>query len=80
VSITKYKHVFQKGYLPKWTHGVFDICEKYPTHPVTYGLRDLAGEYIKGKFYEQEIQKVEKRDDDLVGIEKILKTRSVATE
>jgi hypothetical protein len=35
----------------------------------------LAGESIKEKFYEQEIQRVEKRDDDLFEIEKILKTR-----
>jgi hypothetical protein len=35
----------------------------------------LAGESIKGKFYEQEIQRVGKRDDDLFEIEKILKTR-----
>jgi hypothetical protein len=75
VRITKYKHVFQKGYLPNWTHEVFEICERYPTYPVTYGLRDLTGESIKGKFYEQEIQRVEKRDDDLFEIEKILKTR-----
>jgi hypothetical protein len=40
----------------------------------------LAGEAIKEKFYEQEIQKVEKGDDELYEIEKILKTRSVATE
>jgi transposase InsO family protein len=75
VRITKYKHVFQKGYLPNWTHEVFKICERYPTYPVTYGLRDLAVESIKGKFYEQEIQRVEKRDDDLFEMEKILKTR-----
>jgi hypothetical protein len=35
----------------------------------------LTGESIKGKFYEQEIQRVEKRYDDLFKIEKILKTR-----
>jgi hypothetical protein len=75
VRITKYKHVFQKGYLPNWTHEVFEICERYPTYPVTYGLGDLAGESIKGKFYEQDIQMVEKRDDDLFEIGKILKTR-----
>jgi predicted component of type VI protein secretion system len=67
--------VFQKGYLPNWTHEVFEICERYPTYPVTYGLRDLAGESIKRKFDEQEIQRVEKRDDDLFEIEKILNTR-----
>jgi transposase InsO family protein len=75
VRIAKYKHVFQKGYLPNWTDEVFVIVDRYPTHPVTYGLEDLAGEHIKGKFYEQEIQKVTKSDDDVYDIEKVLKTR-----
>ena len=40
---------------------------------MTYGLKDLAGENIKGKFYEQEIQKV--IDDGVYEVEKVLKTR-----
>jgi len=50
------------------------IVDKNPTYPVTYVLKDLAGEYMKGKFYEQEIQKVVKTDD-VYDIEKVLKTR-----
>ena len=71
VRIAKYKHVFQKGYLPNWTQEIFEIVEKYPTYPVTYGLSDLTGESIKGKFYEQELQKVTKTDE----VERVLKTR-----
>ena len=74
VRIARYKHVFQKGYLPNWTEEIFEIADRYPTHPVTYGLKDLAGEYIKGKFYEQEVQKVTKTDD-VYDVEKVLKTR-----
>lgn len=74
VRIARYKHVFQKGYLPNWTREIFEIVDKHPTYPVTYGLRDLAGESIKGKFYEPELQKVTKTDD-VYEIEKILKTR-----
>jgi hypothetical protein len=74
VRIVTYRHVFRKGYLPNWSQEIFEICEKYPTYPVTYGLKDLAGEPIKGKFYEQEIQKVVKTDD-VYEIEKVLKTR-----
>lgn len=73
VRITKYKHALQKGYLPNWTEEIFVIVDKYPTYPVTYGLKDLAGEDIKGKFYEQEIQKV--TDDGVYEVEKVLKTR-----
>mgnify|MGYP001374647425 CR=1 FL=1 len=75
VRIVKHKHVFQKGYLPNWTEEVFVIADRCPTYPVTYGLKDLAGEDISGKFYEQEIQKVSKSDDDVYDIEKVLKTR-----
>ena len=74
VRIAKYKHVFKKGYLPNWTDELFEVNDRYPTYPVTYGLRDLAGEPIKGKFYEQELQKVVKTDD-VYEIEKVLKTR-----
>lgn len=74
VRIVKYKHVFQKGFLPNWTEELFVIANKNPTYPVTYELKDLAGEDIKGKFYEQELQKVVKTDD-VYEIEKVLKTR-----
>lgn len=75
VRIVKYRRVFHKGYLPNWTEEIFVIAERYPTYPVTYGLKDLAGEDIRGKFYEQEIQKVTKSDDDVFDVEKVLKTR-----
>jgi hypothetical protein len=74
VRISKYKHVFEKGYTQNWTEEIFTIAERYPTHPVTYGLKDLEGEDIKGKFYEPELQKVTKSDDVYV-VEKVLKTR-----
>ena len=74
VRISKYKHVFEKGYLPNWTDEIFTISVCYPTHPVTYGLKDLAGEDIKGRFYTQEIQKVNKTDD-VYDVEKVIKTR-----
>ena len=74
VRISKYKHIFQKGYLRNWTDEIFTITDRFPTHPVTYGLKDLGGEEIKGKFYEQELQKVNKTDD-VYEVEKIIKTR-----
>jgi hypothetical protein len=74
VRISKAKRVFKKGYLPNWTDELFTIVERFPTHPVTYALKDYGGEDIKGKFYEFEIQKVIK-EDDVYDVEKILKTR-----
>jgi len=46
---------------------------------VTYGLKDLGDEEIKGTFYEQEIQLITKIDD-VFTVEKILKTRNGVLE
>lgn len=75
VRISKYKNVFEKGYLQNWTDEIFVIAIRHSTSPVTYGLKDLLGEEIKGKFYEQELQKVEKEADDVYVVEKVIKTR-----
>jgi hypothetical protein len=77
VRKARYQHVFQKGYLPNWTEEVFEIAEKHPTYPVTYELRDMAGESTKGKFYQQEIQRVTKADD-VYAVEKVLKLEGAA--
>jgi transposase InsO family protein len=74
VRISKFKHIFEKGYLPNWSQEIFIIADRYPTFPVTYALKDLDSEEIKGKFYEQEIQLITKLDD-VFYVEKILRTR-----
>ena len=43
---------------------IFEITSRLPTTPITYELRDMAGELIKGRFYEYEVQKVLKSDDE----------------
>jgi len=60
VRITKYKRkLFDKGYIPNWTEELFIIHTVHKTSPSTYTVADLKGEILKGKFYEQEIQKVD---------------------
>jgi hypothetical protein len=63
VRNSKCKHIFHKGYHSNWTDEIFTIAERYPTHPVTYGLQDLAGENIIVQFYEPKLQKVINTDD-----------------
>jgi hypothetical protein len=75
VRIAKYKHVFQKGYLLNWTEVDFTIVDSNLTHLVRYGLANLTGEHMRGKFYEQAIQKVTKTDNDAYKVEKVLRTR-----
>ena len=70
VRITKKKKVFEKGYTTRWTEEIFTIKEIRETNPITYKLKDLQGEEIKGTFYEPELQKTEQQ---VFRIEKIIK-------
>jgi len=40
---------FRKEYLGDWSEEIFEISTRLPTVPVTYELRDLLGESIKGR-------------------------------
>ncbi|XP_037911935.1 uncharacterized protein LOC119652069 [Hermetia illucens] len=71
VRISKYKHVFEKGYTPNCTAEIFKIREIRITNPVTYLLEDYEGNKIEGGFYEPELLKAEHPSIYLV--EKILK-------
>ena len=73
VHITMRRQPFKKGYVGNWSEEIFEIDARLPTVPVTYRLKDLVGDTIKGKFYEPEIQKVDKSDEDYFDVEKILK-------
>ena len=75
VRIAMQRRPFRKGYLGDWSLEIFEIAARMPTTPVTYELRDLAGEIIKGRFYEPEIQKVRKSDGEHFDVDEILKTR-----
>ncbi len=75
VRMRQTKRVFKKGYEPSWTEEIFTIASLYPSDPPTYILKDLAGEEIKGKFYEQEIQPVTHKVTDAFVVERVIKTR-----
>ena len=70
VRITKKKKVFEKGYTTRWREEIFTIKEIQNTNPITYKLKDLKDEEIKGTFYEPELQKTEQQ---IYRIEKVLK-------
>ena len=71
---------FRKGYLGDWSEEIFEISTRLPTVPVTYELGDLLGESIKGRFYEPEIQRVLKSDDERFVVDRILKTSSYSRQ
>jgi hypothetical protein len=53
----------------------FHHCDTSRIRSPPYGLHDLLGEEKKGSFYEQELQRVIKGDDDKYSVEKSLKTK-----
>ncbi|KAL3104610.1 hypothetical protein niasHT_022321 [Heterodera trifolii] len=57
VRIEKYKHVFQKGYLPRFTNELFTVVEVHTERsPVVYRLRDDHNEIISGTVEQQFVQ------------------------
>lgn len=75
VRITKYKTIFDKGYLPNWTAETFVINKVFKTKPTTYQLKDLADEIIKGKYYDEELILYNNKNN-AYEVEKILKRRT----
>lgn len=73
VRISKYKHVFSKGYDANWSTEIFLIHKILSTHPITYQLRDQNSEVIVGSYYKEELQRV--KPSDTFHIENIISTR-----
>ena len=61
VRISKYRHIFTKGYMSNWSEEIFIIQKIKNTVPWTYVINDLNGEEIIGTFYENELQKTDQK-------------------
>ena len=57
----------------KWSEELFKIHSVGKSNVITYQLKDMNDEIIKGIFYEKELQKTKNTSDEYI-IEKILKT------
>ena len=64
VRISKARRTFKKGYLPNWTEEVLTITKRVLRRPPVYKIADFDDEELKGTFYEQELQRVNKTDSD----------------
>jgi len=78
VRISMQRRPFKKGYVENWSEELFVVGARLPTLPVTYKLKDLAGDDIKRTFYTDELQFVTKLDDAMFDVERIGKTRKRA--
>lgn len=73
VRISYQSKDFEKGYYPNWTDETFKVAEAIKgTSKAQYKLEDHTGEKIEGRFYPEEVQKIE---SDLYRI-KVLKYRT----
>ena len=75
VRVSKYKSVFAKGYQANFTEEIFKVKRVLRGDPTVYELEDHEGEPIIGKFYEEELSVVNKKDDTY-RIEKILRKKN----
>ena len=57
MRISKYKNIFEKGYIPKCSEEAFVIKKVKNTVLWTYSIGYLNDEEIVGTFYEKELQK-----------------------
>ena len=74
VRISKFKKKFEKGYTPNWTEEIFIIYAINMTNPVTYLIKDLNNNPIKGSFYKQELQKT--TGQEIFRISKVMKKKN----
>ena len=71
VRISKYKRkLFDRGYTENWKEEVFIIDKIQYTTPITYKLKDLNDEQIKGSFYEPELLKA---NQEIFRIDKVIR-------
>ena len=71
VRISKYKRkLFDKGYTPNWTEEIFLVDKIQSTNPITYRIKDLNNEEIRGSFYEPELLKA---TQDIFHIDKVIR-------
>jgi transposase InsO family protein len=78
VRVSKYKGVFEKGYVANFSEEVFTvraIDQRY--QPITYTIMDEKQEIIEGKFYAHELQVV--KPNEWHAIEKVIRHQGKKT-
>ena len=77
VRVTVARSRFRKGYkLGAWTEEVFTVTSVTRGNPPVYKIADASGEELKGTFYAEELQKIDK-EDDVYRVERVVKTKKV---
>lgn len=76
VRISYQRKVFTRAYNEQWSYEVFKITRRFQMQGLSlYRLSDLLNFKIDGSFYQSELQTVNKNDDAVWEIEKVLRKR-----
>jgi hypothetical protein len=75
--ISHFNHTFEPKYNQKWTWEIFIISRRYRRQCIeVYSLKDFSEEPVSGTFHAQDPQKVNKKEDAVWKVDKILKERT----
>lgn len=76
VRLSHLIHIFRRGYNQQFTGEIFKVSKRFHLQGIPmYKVRDFNEELIEGDFYENDLQKVDKSEDSLWLIEKVIKKR-----
>jgi len=77
VRISHQRRAFTRAYSEQWSYEVFKIKRRFQMQGIPmYKLIDMLESEIKGNFYQAELQAVDKSEDTLWNVEKIIRKRS----
>ena len=62
MRISKYENIFAERYTPNWSQEVFVVDKIKETVPWADIISDINGEQIFGTFYEEELQRLIKKN------------------
>ena len=81
VRISHKSMLFDRSYNEHFTQEMVKVCQRFRMQGICmYTLKDFLNEDIKGHFYASELQKVNKNEDSLWFIEKIIRKRKTGGE
>ena len=72
VRISKYKTLFDKGYLPNYSVEFFKIKQVKIRKPIVYVLEDTKREKLTGIYYEDELSPYDVTTETTYKVEKVL--------
>ncbi|XP_048246326.1 SCAN domain-containing protein 3-like [Haliotis rufescens] len=76
VRINYLRKPFAKEHNLRWTEELFKVAARYRRQGIPlYTLKDFHDQFLKGRFYEEELQRVDKDLDAAWDIEKVLKKK-----